>query len=1377
MKTIGLRACLPVLLMLMASMQAASASEAPNVTLSPYNGGVSASSNVTFACNVTDDGSVFNISFYNNVNGTLSLYETVRIMELENDTDTVLLCRFDDTYECEGGEAGENDSPDFASSRFIRGVSINDSDTLAYPAPGNIETGQGTVEFWFNPDFDPYSPPDDMWLYSTGDYGRDEINIYIDYSGILRFDFHDDSGQPVSAYRNVSSWNAGEWHHMAGIWDVYNYVGSGKIIDLFLDGSNDSVLYSGEYYSYGEFGDTMYLGSYASGTYQADSVFDEFRVSDVPRSPSEINTSYMKGAGNHSKESAEWVLTLPDGIYEWNCLAYDNESQGSWNYVNNTLYVDTSPPVINSVSFYPNSTDDVDPESTVNVTANVTDLVNVSYVILQWKETGSWKNDSMEYNVSTGMYEEASITFEQTGGTYYYRVWSNDTLGHSDHSVTYNVTAEWDYMWSRSPSDLGTAYAIVGCPNCYVGTIVINNTGDDVLSIQMTDNWPLGIYYNVSNPFLIDPKNVTHINVTAEFSTEKSEYPVVINITALHGSETPSPLYQTVSVILNSYSGGPYFDNDNMALYYPTSVYQSMSYNLSALLKNIGNETAAGVWINWTLPAGWTNTSGNASQYVGNLNGTADGGNTAWSNITVYIDPGTAGAGVRNVYVNASSSDNLTANVSFVSYVVCSSGDGVCGAGCSYMGDSNCPSPDAGGTSPAPAPVITAKPAMAMESTSRIDLSRGESGTIAVRVSNTAIGTQIRDVTLGISGYPQVHMKVTPSQIDTLGYGTMPFSVRITVPEYMPYGEYVLSIRAQGTYGNKTIQESIRTTLFVHSATENQTISNLERVQEKLEEMKGLNLDTDYLSTLAEQARNAIMEWDYDSAGMLIDDVLRKADMALRASGLMGELEGCMMKAEKYGMGIPETRKMYSLALAAFHRGDYERAEERAESALLTYSVETYGLVDSVGFMYDNWMILLIMIIVLAAFSWKSHKMLAIRSISGRLRKIETEEKEIFSMIADYQKRYWQDRSVSLGDYEGSISDYGKRLTELMKTRSELTVRRIRMTAKDVLHGLEKELGAVRSMIDDLQHRYFVAGDVSKSRYLMTLNGLNAEMSNIQKSVEMMKSGIGMKPGKRKPLIALILLIAVFIVACLLLLPYAGALGDQDRASEAMQIAGEEIQSMQEMGLGTSYASDTLDEARIMYEQGQYLASESLARKVTEIKNMAIEVNSLIDQVEGMLYETASLGIDVSTAETLFSQSIQAFSIEDYARSGELLTQAINRLDELESEAALKKATQKTWYTETSSFFTTNWILLLAAIAAVVAAVSVLHAGTKHRKAGKSLGMLEEKRRSLEKALIDLQARYFRDSAIGKQEYDRLRDHYRKSLANMEKRIRMSGKK
>ncbi|MCK4714192.1 MAG: hypothetical protein KAT35_01340, partial [Candidatus Aenigmarchaeota archaeon] len=128
-----------VFILILVLFPGVSASDAPNVTLtSPGNGSVQITSNFTLACNVTDDENVFNVSLFTSISGSFMQYDTDRVMEIDSDSDTLLMCHFNGTYVCDDGEAGTNTSTDFVQGRFMQGVRINNSDTLIYPTSSNI---------------------------------------------------------------------------------------------------------------------------------------------------------------------------------------------------------------------------------------------------------------------------------------------------------------------------------------------------------------------------------------------------------------------------------------------------------------------------------------------------------------------------------------------------------------------------------------------------------------------------------------------------------------------------------------------------------------------------------------------------------------------------------------------------------------------------------------------------------------------------------------------------------------------------------------------------------------------------------------------------------------------------------------------------------------------------------------------------------------------------------------------------------------------------------------------------------------------------------------------------------------------------------------
>jgi len=82
------------------------------------------------------------------------------------------------------------------------------------------------------------------------------------------------------------------------------------------------------------------------------------------------------------------------------CKAYVYDKTG---WVNTSTWfvnvTDATAPILESVTYYPNSTDDMDPNVMINVTANASDNVSVSAAVVQYKLTNatSWtsRNDRL----------------------------------------------------------------------------------------------------------------------------------------------------------------------------------------------------------------------------------------------------------------------------------------------------------------------------------------------------------------------------------------------------------------------------------------------------------------------------------------------------------------------------------------------------------------------------------------------------------------------------------------------------------------------------------------------------------------------------------------------------------------------------------------------------------------------------------------------------------------------------------------------------------------------------------------------------------------------------------------------------------------------
>jgi hypothetical protein len=1338
--------------------------------------------NVTLNCSVSIDDYLESVNLYHDISGSFSMNQTLDLGQTDPISSTVLLFHFNnDSY------VGENDSIVYdwsangnngtvnggvfnsTGGKFFGAFELNGSDNyIEIQDSVSIDlVSEGTIEFWLK--YNQVS----TW---TSVITKDEscgytfpYAVYLSSSGRVRLAL-DDWNVDVSTDTSLTN---STWYHVVTTWNESEariYVNG----SLKKKNTDPKSMYADT--SKLRIGITKPGCGWGSGQGSLNGTIDELALYNIMLNSSDILDHYNRGLINQT--IVNWTINnIQDGTYTWNCLTYDNASQSNWSVTNYTFSIDlNTSPIVNSIEFSPNSSDDIDPGVTLNVTANVTDVSNVSTVIFQYKECSecSWVNKTMN-NIGDDEWN-TSFTTVSNERVYFYRIWSNDTLNHSGYSSTYNLSVALDYSWIMNISAFsGVKSSLVNTVN-ELGLLIVNNTGDDTLQFTITSDWHLDVYYNGSTTCQFSLSNNTeeHVNITAMFDDYDIETNFTINVSAdpIAPEKTASPSSDTFNITLNSYTGGPYFNLYLISV--PDSTYHNQTFNLTFKIKNIGNESSTNTTLNWTIPSGWEVEWGNITEDLG----TVTSGQILWRNLTLYVNPSTAYVGLKTVYVNMICNESINGSIYANIVVECNSTDNVCGLGCSYITDDDCsiPTSPGGGSSSVVTPIFSSiEPNIDLVAPKRISINKGESGIALASVHNTVVGTTIKNVRLSVSGHPQTHLNITPSVIDELGYNEKKnFAIKIDVPEYMAYGEYELTFMTRGTYSDSTVSDTFKTIFSIYSGTENETRKAFQEAGDRIRDMDDVGFNTDYLYTLLEHVGKSIDDWDFDMADELTEEILATVNLAFRIDRLMGDLEKDINRAESYGIGAPETKKMHSLAMTAFQRGDYERSLERVESALLTYSIETYGLVDTLGFVYEYWWAVAILIVIFSVIAWKTHRVVMIRSITSGLKRIESEEKGIFEMIKDYQKRYWQDKSISSDDYHGWLSENEKRLNEIMGIRAKLNIRKIRITADNLINGLEAEIKSVSGRIIDLQKKYFSGKGVSKVSYLMMMNGLNTEMTNIQNMFDAEKSKHGSRSGNGKK-IAGVIVLAIIITAILLTLfvPYAGALGDHDMAIAAINNAEAEVQSLHELGFGTSYANDTLNEAKLLYDQGHYLAAESLALKVTEIKELTIETESLIDQVDGMIYESRILGVDVSPAEVLFNQVLSAFEIEDYVQANELLTQTINKLDELESESILQAATKKTWYTNIASVILENHILSIALVLLVIAVMPVTHMARKSGKIRKKMKDLEKEKDSLSKLVKDLQVKYFSESKISKSEYERTRDYYRKKASEIERSIKL----
>ncbi|MDD3927495.1 MAG: hypothetical protein PHT33_12645 [bacterium] len=178
--------------------------------------------------------------------------------------------------------------------KFGQGLDTRTEYTLAYKSQGNLDYRKGTIEFWIKTD---WTEKDEIWRVlfncSAGERpAADSVKKPYNTIGITKsgyansagqnlvFAVTDSAGNMYRAYRFITDWPAGQWHHLRAVWDLDNPVSGKSHLELYIDGSREGNQYgiTGKKIALDGTGETFTVARNYSGC-----TIDELRISDTPR--------------------------------------------------------------------------------------------------------------------------------------------------------------------------------------------------------------------------------------------------------------------------------------------------------------------------------------------------------------------------------------------------------------------------------------------------------------------------------------------------------------------------------------------------------------------------------------------------------------------------------------------------------------------------------------------------------------------------------------------------------------------------------------------------------------------------------------------------------------------------------------------------------------------------------------------------------------------------------------------------------------------------------------------------------------------------------------------------------------------------------------
>lgn len=225
-----------------------------------------------------------------------------------SDANTLFLCHFDKGLEADVAVGNKvpvsGSAPIVPDGKFGSAyqASVSQSAVLYYSAVKNINPVQGTIEFWYKPNFSLNNPQLEVYtyrLFASSDWEREEgvafgVNYYSKKNKYQPW-FHvwGKKLNPISyGVETIMDLEKEQWYHIAVCWDEKNMM-------LFLNGQCLGVK---ERRGTMSFGETFQLGGDNDTHGYADGLIDEFRISDrvryaAPAGTVQIDFPQRRGTG------------------------------------------------------------------------------------------------------------------------------------------------------------------------------------------------------------------------------------------------------------------------------------------------------------------------------------------------------------------------------------------------------------------------------------------------------------------------------------------------------------------------------------------------------------------------------------------------------------------------------------------------------------------------------------------------------------------------------------------------------------------------------------------------------------------------------------------------------------------------------------------------------------------------------------------------------------------------------------------------------------------------------------------------------------------------------------------------------------------------
>lgn len=747
--------------------------------------------------------------------------------------------------------------------------------------------------------------------------------------------------------------------------------------------------------------------------------------------------------------------------------AYANTSQGLISSAIVTSYFDKTTPTISEYSYAPTEIFSLDPNVTINISANVSDNLQIDFIYLQHKyqDNSTWTNISMQnisglYTLNLTLTEESNVTI---------RILAKDTSHLQILSSNSTLPVFYDWNWTISPAQFNSTGVLLNT-NITIGNLSIISNSDYDLTFNLSSLSSRDVKFNNTNKTLTTVPANTNINfiISSQGADTPQENSVVLNVIALNDSAIPSLMQNNFTLI--SYLTGPYLVVD--IIEYDSSVTQGDHVNsIKAKITNVGNETANNLTATWSLPSGWTSRDNLTTNYTL----LSSGGFEVWEFEISADIPSNADTGQKTISIQVNSTENVTATDSRT--VIVSSASPPSPPGSSGGSSSTT-------TTTVPAPPIFIMPHDIYTNLSELRIPINENYLIHFVIKNNASNRHYENIDLYLEGIFRSYYNLTPEKISSLTRNEMiNAALEFTLPDYYPEGKTELSLIFKTDYTIISKSFSIIAYDKIFSL-----LSCLNNSQNIIFFLNQAGVNTIQLQL---ENTNALEEID-NSNYRYVREFCQKIELYyeeyLNQVNDLEKITGRIIDLKSKGYETKNLEEYIKFIKDTLLSGDLEKSNELIgkgnillESAIVIEKPFKNKILDFINLNKSFLITILVLSPILVLITGK---VVSITKTENRIKALQKEKNKILELIKNMQDNFYGKHLIGKDIYDKYIDNYKKRLGEISIAIVKLSFQRKHYFKPTLKHEqLQYQNNEIKKLQKSAQEDYYVKKIIDYDSY------------------------------------------------------------------------------------------------------------------------------------------------------------------------------------------------------------------------------------------------------------------------------------------------------